>query len=181
MAEKSGAVAKVVELVSPIPIDECCRFLRAEMDGPLDIFGTRPVIGRIRGTKFRVRKRIWRWYTFFYTTPLAHTRLTADMTGRAGLTHISCRLSMHLLAKTFMAIWIGGFVLFGGGFLVVFLARLVFGPPQASADIWFVTVLFPIGALVLTVTVVATLQHLALVERQFLLDFVRDTLKANPS
>ena len=53
VAEKASADAKVVELLSPLPLEECHFLLEAAMDTPWpwDYFGSWLVAGRISGSK----------------------------------------------------------------------------------------------------------------------------------
>ncbi len=141
------------------------------MDNPFTIFGGRPVIGRIAGTKLRARKRIWYRNSF-------QTQLTADLAEQAGQTTIRCRFSMHPLVTAFMAVWFGGVVLTGSGTLVMSLVALAYAQSGAPPGTWL-GILIPTVMLVFAVGLLRFGRYLARDEQQFLLAFVRDTLGAN--
>ncbi len=151
----AAPVLSVVELVSPLSLTECRRLLRSEMDGPFAFRGKRPLIGWSWGTNWSVLKRIRGRNSF-------QTMLWATMTERNGQTHIYCRLHVSPFVVLFMAIWFG-----------IFAHGLYFAPPHpvSSRVLLMAMILFGIGLVSLGL-------YLARGERQFLIDFLCETLKA---
>jgi hypothetical protein len=172
VAKRSSADARVMEFVSPMPIDECCHLLRTEMDGPLRFFGSRPTVGRIHRTKLRARKRI------LYSNAW-QPRIIAEMTEQAGQTHISCRFSMRRLGVAALVIWCGFNILNGVGALIP-LPRLLTLPPFHGPAPISSAVIDPLWGFLSGYGVMRFGRFLARNERDFLLGFVGDTLKAKP-
>jgi hypothetical protein len=162
-------VSAVTELVSPLPLEECRRRLQEQMDGPMTLFGKRPVIGIISGTTLRARKRVAHRNSFY-------TRLVVKLRSDGNEMVVSCWFGMHPFVIAFMIVWFA-IALFGVGGLAIphLMARALDGRPGA----WF-ALLVPIGMLTFGAVLLGGGRYLARGERAFLTGFVRDALEAKP-
>jgi hypothetical protein len=166
----SSRVSKsATELILPCSIEEFCRRLTAKMDR--SFFGTRPVIGRIRGTLLTARKRIWYRNSF-------QTYLSAELSSHANQTLVRYSFSIHPFVRVFAAAWFVGVALFGGAILVRSLSLLMWAPARASGSMVGVGV--PILMLLFGAGCVAFGRWLARDEEAFLLTFVRTAGVAHP-
>jgi len=96
-----------IDLVSPLPRDECVRRLRDLTDGFWMIFGSRPLVGRVGESSFNLRKRI-RGRNSFQT--IARGIIQQD----SGHTRLRCQFGVHPAAVGFMILWFGALSFFGG-------------------------------------------------------------------
>jgi hypothetical protein len=97
-------ITSKVELLSPLPYDECMRRIREEVDRwP---FGARPMVGSLREGRIRVRQRIGYRNSF-------QTALTATFTAEGRNTRIRCRFGMHPFVTIFMIYWLSMVAWFG--------------------------------------------------------------------
>lgn len=165
--------ASVLHLVSPLPLEECCRRLQAAMDSPWVLFGSRPVIGSIAKGRLQASKRIQGRNSF-------QTRLTAELTAEGDRTLIRCQFGMHPFVRAFMALWLGGAVVTGLGWAGVSLVTLLTTSSDAHAGTWF-GLLAPIGPLMFGWGLLWLGRYMARSERDVLTAFVRDTLNTHQS
>src|ERR1700722_6206949 len=103
-----------VELIAPIPPAECAARLRAAIDlerFPLFCFewlwASKPTLGLVTDSGFRIRKRIWYGNAF-------QRFLTAAIRAEGNGTAISGRLAMHPFVQVFAVVWFAGVILIGG-------------------------------------------------------------------
>jgi hypothetical protein len=142
------------------------------MNAPLDVLAlaeARPLIGRIRGSRLRARKR-----TFWYRNSF-QTYLSAELVADGSETRIRCRFGMHPFVIAFSVVWLCAATSLCG------VALLHFGNSrQASPDAWpgiAVCLLLPAFGW----GIVCFGRYLARGEKQFLTDFIRQTLNAMPT
>ena len=171
MALNFSVESMKVELVSPLPIGEFCRLLRAKIGFPLAIFESRPVVGRVSGTSFYARKRIR------YQNPY-QTRLTAEMTDLAGQTHIRCCFAIHPLVRAFMILWLAISAISGVLILPVLLFNLATIRSEAPSETWL-SILISVGLPAFGFGQVRLGRYLARDERRFLIAFICETVEAN--
>lgn len=86
-------------VISPLPLDDYTRRLREQIDPWWKVFGSRPLIGRLKGNRLKVRKRIGYGNSF-------QTRLKADLSKYPGGTRIACRFGTHPFATGFLMVWL---------------------------------------------------------------------------
>jgi hypothetical protein len=129
------------------------------------IFGTRPVIGRIRGTRLTARKRIWYRNSF-------QTYLSAELTDHENQTLVRCGFSMHPFVIAFVAVWFAGAVFGGGTLFIQSLIRLISDPSRAPGSVWG-GLAVPVGLILFGAGLLAFGRWLACDEQAFLIDFVR--------
>lgn len=123
-----------VAVISPLPREECVRRLQEQVDPEGSVFGKRPVIGRVRETSLRLRKRVKGRNSF-------QTFLFARVSPAADRTRFDCRFGMHPAVVAFMAFWFGVLLVIGG------LAVSELGSLWAGADA--LPAGLPIGAFLL--------------------------------
>jgi hypothetical protein len=96
-----------IDLVAPLPRDECVRRLRDLTDGIWTIFGSRPLIGRIGETSFSVRMRLKNTKNSFQAC------LNGVLEQESRQTRLRCRFGLHPTVVAFMIFWMGGLLLAG--------------------------------------------------------------------
>jgi hypothetical protein len=123
-----------VTVISPLPREACVRRLQEQVDPDGSVFGKRLVIGRIRDTTLRLRRRIKGRNSF-------QTFLFARISPVAGHTRFECRFGMHPAVIAFMAFWFGALLVIGG------LAVAELGSLWAGSDAFPAGI--PVGAFLL--------------------------------
>ena len=161
-----------MELLSPLPLQECLERLKAAIDSPPALFGRWPVVGRVRGSALHARRRV-RYANHF------QTRLSAELEEQDGGTLIRCRFSIHPAVAVFTALWFGAAILIGGMIFFGSLAVLADASDGAGSGTWF-GLGIPVMLLAFGAGVVALGRYLARGERDVLLAFLRETLRAQP-
>ena len=154
MARGLGFGGVKAELVSPLPLSECCSRLRAAMSPSVRLLIAGPVIGSVIGMRFWARKHIGYRNSF-------QTYLSGELIEEGGQTRIRCRFLMHPFVIVFVAALLG-FALFKCLELAI-KGQLSIGPPT----------LFVLGF-----AVVCICRLFAQGEQQFLIDFLGQTLDA---
>lgn len=172
MFRRHGRSNKAVALISTSPLGTCCSQLNLKIDQPWTIMGDRPVIGRIYETKLWMRKRIR------YRNPF-QILLRARLFEQAGSTHIQCYFSMRPFVVIFLTMWFGGVLLLGGGVFLMCLAGLILAYQSMPAGTWM-GLLIPPWMVLFGFGIIQFGRYLARDERQFLLDFLCETLMARP-
>jgi hypothetical protein len=99
------------DLVSPLPLAECIRRLRAATDRAWAIAGKKPVLGFIGDSTIRLRRRS-------YYRQNSQCWLSGKFTEENGLTRLHCTAGMHPVMRTLLEYWIGA-VMLGGGYVFV--------------------------------------------------------------
>lgn len=147
-----------LEIVLPCSIEQACRRLAAKLDTSL--FGPRPVVGRLRGTRLTARKRIGYRNSF-------QTYLSADLIDLGNETLCRCRFSMHPLVIAFATVWFAIVVLAGGAVSIEALIRLGADRVPISG------LLVPVEMILGGAALLAFGRWLARDEAAFLIDFIR--------
>ncbi|HEY1385674.1 MAG TPA: hypothetical protein VGF43_18765 [Dongiaceae bacterium] len=156
------------ELVSPLSIIECTDRLRSATQSEWAIFGTRPVVGKVGEKSFRLRKRLKMSRNSF------QTYLSAKLSSEGMSTRLTCRFGMHPFVVVFMIVWFGGVTAGAIGSLVFGLRHYSSGTMPSAGP------LVPWGMVVFGIALVGVGRAMARGERQFLLDFLRETVDARP-
>jgi hypothetical protein len=160
-----------IDLLSPLPQDECCRRLSEAIDKPMTWFGKRPVIGRVDGLVLRASKRVPYRNSF-------QTELTAAFTRHDAGTRISCRFAMNQFVVVLMLSVLGVVSLV---FLLtlpsVILGLLALEPGN---EVQLPVLAIPAAMLVAICGIAAIGLTLAADERRFLIDFLCRTVDARP-
>jgi hypothetical protein len=168
VAGDSSDDLKPVELVSPLPLEECCRRLRAGMDETmLGVQLAFPVVGRIKEGKAAGTRRLsCSWSPEIYMRRQRNsfkTLLSADLIDQSGQTRIVCRFSMHPFVMLFTAFWFGIVLL---SIVGLSSSSVLVGP--------VVMIAFAFGLLRFG-------RYQSRDDREALLAFVRERLKAEPA
>jgi hypothetical protein len=153
----------VIELVTPMPLEECARRLR-------EALASGPVRGRFDGTRLIITKTISYRNSF-------QTRLVADLVEENRQTRIRCRFGMHPFVIVFMMMWLLILFLAGGG--AAFVSIFVFLTGSPSDDSW-ASGLIPGIMMMVGLGLLAVGRLIAGGEKEFLITFVRNTIKAEP-
>ena len=158
---------RAIELVSPLPPEECEARLReaTDRDGLLSWFGSRPVLGRVSGRSVRLRKRIGYRNSF-------QTFLTGSLEERDGSTVFRGQAGVHPLVTGFMAVWFGLLILLGGAAFVAGVGGLLGGRGHVLG------VIVPAVGLAFGVGLVWFGRWLARNEESFLVAFVAEVIAA---
>lgn len=160
-----------VTLISVLSRAECLDRLRAVTGESL--FGRslsdRPLAGRISDTSIRVRKR-----SEWMANPI-QIYLSGKMTEDGAGTRIACRFGWHPLVFLFTVIWFGFAMVIGGLVLLAALLGTAFLGPSESGSALLRGPMLVLGG---GVAFVLLGLFRASGERQFLLDFLRDTIDA---
>lgn len=166
--------SETINLTTDLSRTECVKRLTAQVDGNLRIFGTKPLVGRIRESSLRVARRI-RYRNSFQTW------LSANLIDAGGGTRLICRLALHPLVRIFMIVWFTGIILIGGliglGAGAGLMTTLLRGTGPLSPGPVLAT-LVPLGLLGFGLGLLKFSRYLARDERDFLVSFIKDTLAA---
>jgi hypothetical protein len=170
--------ADTIELISPLAPDACARLLGQAMDPPWRLFGVAEARGRVRGGRFRVRKRL-RFGNSLQTV------LFGAMRADGARTRIQCRFGVDPVAKFLLVAWFVAVALLGVVLAVLCARLLLAGPPAHAARVvgpgsWALPIAtaVPPVMLLLGYALARYGRWLARDERRFLIDFLRRTLLA---
>jgi hypothetical protein len=116
------------DLVSPLPLAECVRRLREATDSSFAIAGSKPVLGTVRETAVRLRRRS-------YYRQSSQCWLSGKFVEDGGLTRLHCTVGMHPVMRTLLEYWVGAVAL-AGGYVFLRSLRLFFNAHGALPDPW---------------------------------------------
>jgi hypothetical protein len=161
-----GQVMSDIELISPLPPEECESRLRAAIgrDGPLALFSSWPVVGRVSGRSVRLRKWVFHGNSF-------QTLLTGSFEEALGGAVFHGNAGMRPIVRTYMAVWFGGVVL---GWAVCLACALAW--PAGGGQLMALVV--PPLMLAGGVAMVRVGRWLARGEEQFLVAFMEEVIEA---
>jgi hypothetical protein len=166
-----GRIAPMAfDLISPLPLRECVRRLRAATDGAWSMRGTKPVQGTVRDTAVCLRKRM-------YNRNALQCWLSGKLTEENGHTRLHCAVGMHPLFRVFLEMWVSGVVVISGAVLIKNLRLWLDGQGPLSANEWLALgvplVMLGFGLLLLLFG-----DKLSTDEPTFLLEFLEHTIAA---
>jgi hypothetical protein len=164
-----AGIAMRFDLVSPLPLRECVRRLRAATDGIWAIGGSKPVQGTVRDTSIRLRKRI------DYRNSM-QCWLSATCVEDNGRTRLSCVVGLHPFVHRFLEIWIGAVLVISGAVLAKMI-RLWLGAGLLPQDLWL-GVGFPLVMAVFAALLLWFGDYLVRDEPEFLVEFLERTIDA---
>jgi len=170
--------ASRIQLLTPLTPAECASRLTASIDTErsalfsfVGMFGSRPVVGRVTESSFRIRKSIGYRNSF-------QSVLTATMRWEAGATVISGEVAMHPFVRVFMFIWFGGVILIGGTIFLAGIGSMISGSSSQQQKAWLGVVIPPV-MLAFGYGLIRFGRYLARHEASFLTDFLIRTLDAH--
>jgi hypothetical protein len=160
LATEGSMLYRYLDLISPLPRDECVRRLQAAI-GPDwifmgSLFTAKPCIGSVSETTLRLRVRI-RYRNSF------QTHLYATLADADGHTQLHCRFGTHPSVIVFMSIWFG----------FVVLAAIAMAIKASAAA--FV----PLGLFVFGAILVLVCRAVARDEQDQLIEFLETTIDAH--
>lgn len=157
------------DLLSPLPLTECVRRLRAATDGLWSIGGSKPVQGSVSETAIRLRKRI------HYRNSL-QCWLSAKLSEDNGQTRLHCTVGLHPFVRRFLEIWIG-IVFVVGLTMTMQTTWLWLRASPLSPNAWL-GVVFPLIMAGLAVVLLKFGNALAQDEPAYLIEFLARTIDA---
>lgn len=158
------------DLVSPLPVQECIRRLRAATDGGLSIAGTKPVLGTVGERSIRLRQR-----TLYRHT--AQVWLSGDFSEDGGETRLHCRLGMHPYFRTFLKYWTAVVMVVAGTFFV-HAARVWLTEPEAVSPHLWIGIVLPLLLCGFGVVLLKFGDQIPGEEPRFLIEFLERTIQA---
>jgi hypothetical protein len=156
-----------IDLVSPLPHEECVRRLREVTNNSWMIFGSRPLIGRVGKTSFNLRKRIRGWNSF-------QTCLFGTFEQDARQTRLRCWFGVHPAVVGFVIFWFGALTLFGGADVVNAIIH-----PSSSLAPWRMALAGPILMIAFGVALVIICRFGARHEKADMLKILATALSAH--
>jgi hypothetical protein len=110
--------AMTFDLLSPLPVAECVRRLRAATDGMWAIAGSKPVLGSVRDKAVRLRKRS-------YYRHSSQVWLSGKFAEENGQTLFHGTIGLHPTVRVVLEYWVAA-VLLGGGAVFIRTVRRLF-------------------------------------------------------
>jgi hypothetical protein len=164
-----------IDLYSRLSPSECVSRLAEAIDRQRVISftsaGSHPVIGRIHGFSFCLRKRNSYRNSF-------QTFLTGAFHPQGTGTRIQGVFAMHILARVFMSLWLGVIVVVGTIMSAIVLFTMFSGNSPHREGVWHVFVVPPV-MFMFGVAVMQFGRYLARDEARFLTDLLRQVLTAD--
>jgi hypothetical protein len=156
------------DLVSPLPLAECILRLRAATDSRFAIAGRKPVLGTVRDTTIRLRRR--RYYRHG-----AQCWLSGTFTEDGGRTRLHCTVGIHPLVRTFLEYWVVCIFL-GGGWVFVRTLRTYWAAQGPLPESLWLGLVVPPLLLGFGVIMLALSEHSFGDDPRFLIEFVARTI-----
>ena len=157
------------DLVSPLPLNECVRRLRAATDGMWSIGGSKSVQGSVSETAIRLRKRILYRNSF-------QCWLSAKLAEDNGQTRLYCTFGLHPFVLIFLEIWIG-IVSVISLTIAMQTAWLWLRGSSLSPNVWL-GIVFPLIMAGFAILLLKFGNSLAQDEPAFLIEFLERTINA---
>ena len=162
------------DLISPLPLAECIRRLRAATDSGFAIAGSKPVLGAVGDTSITLRRRSFYRHSAQYW-------LSGQFVETGGETRLHCTVGMHPFMRTLLDYWVGA-VMLGGGYVFLRAVRMFFAAHGALPDpwpdtLWLGLVLLPLF-LGFGIVLLVFGDQLSPDEPRFLVEFVARTIDA---
>jgi len=162
-------VAAVIILHSPLGVNECIRRLKHKADSPFNLFGNKPIIGGVSGTRFFARKRL---PLFFHNS--FQPRLTARLEEEAGGAVVYCSFALSPFVIGFLIFWVG---FMGGSVAIASLSEL--SRPSPSEGAWM-GVFAPVFMLVFMGVLTGASWWFSSNDKDFLIGIVSRTIEVKP-
>jgi hypothetical protein len=168
--------SKRIELSSPLTPAGCASRLREVIDiegvaTALFGLGSKPVIGKISESSFRLRRRIRYGNSF-------QIFLFATIRPKAGGTLISIGFAMHPFVRIFSVVWFAALTLIGGKIFLSTAWTTLFDRSGDSRDALGIAV--PLAMLGFGIALLRFGRYLARNDPRFLSDFLIEKLDAHP-
>jgi hypothetical protein len=167
---KADFAVTEIELLSPLPHEECIRRIREEVSW-LPV-GSGPMVGRVRKDHIVVCKRINGSNAF-------QTQLTATFIRKGQETRIYCQFGVRPSVAIFFVVWFTMIGLFAAAAVVSLFSALVHLGKGLGAGL--LGVLFTAALLGFGGALAHLSRHAARDEQAFLIDILQTKLDARPS
>jgi hypothetical protein len=164
------------ELVSPLPLAECVRRLRAATDGRWAIGGSKPVLGFVGDKSVRLRWREELRQGSFWASE-GSCWVSADFVEEFGWTRLHGRTGLHPMLRGVLEIWIGGVLVLGG--LVLFGTVRTYLSEGVTAEMLWLGIAFPLVLLTLGVILLFAADYFPADEPRFLIEFIARTIEGH--
>lgn len=161
MALKQWFGSETVVLNSSLPIDECVGRLRAAVV-------EKGVTGKIDENALSLRKALPDGVHNSF-----QTYLRAELETEGSMTRVTCRLGPHRFVVAFLVFWVCLALAIASAILWINLPALNAGDASSAISVAIPFMMMPMG-----VAVAVGGRRFARGERQFLLDFLRETIEA---
>jgi hypothetical protein len=125
------------DLVSPLPLAECIRRLRAATDSSFAIAGGKPVLGTVGETGIRLRRRSYYRHT-------SQCWLSGKFTEANGRTRLHCTVGMHPLVRILLKYWVVCIFVGGGAIFMHALRTLWAAQDPLPQSLWLGLVVPPL-------------------------------------
>ena len=159
------------DLVSPLPLAECVRRLKAATDRSWAVAGSKPVLGWVGDASLRLRQRT-------YYRHSSQCWLSGKFVDEGGQTRLRCSVGLHPFVRVFLEYWIGAVFLAGGAVFVRSLRLWCGAHEPLPPNLWLGLIVPPLmlgfGAIFL-----AFGNHFSRDESRFLVEFVQHTIDAH--
>jgi hypothetical protein len=172
-AATSGSIHRAIfgvtlELQSPLTPAQCLERLKQNTDSYWRLFGTKPVVGWVRGQKFSGLKRITYRNSF-------QTRILAIFHASGNGSQIILRFGAAPLVQIFVAIWLAGVLGIGGAAFTSGIIAYIRGDEPKNS---WMTLAIPLIMAAFGICLYKFGRWLAREEQAFLLTFIMTTLDA---
>ncbi|HEX4410058.1 MAG TPA: hypothetical protein VH206_14900 [Xanthobacteraceae bacterium] len=159
------------DLISPLPLRECVRRLRAAADRGWAVAGKKPVLGFIGETSIRLRRRVWNRGSF-------QCWLSAALSEDGSGTRLACSIGMHPYLRRFLEVWIGIVLVFAGAVLIKTI-RIAITDADALDPDWWLGIVVPLILLGFAFLLIKFGDYPGQEEPAFLVDFLARTIDAH--
>ena len=159
----------MMHLHSPLSVDECVQKLKADVDGPFALLGSKPVIGSVNERRALLRKRL---PVFTHNSFQPH--LSATFTRHGSGTSVYCKFVLHPFVLIFMTFWVSAVVFIGGTAAVVTIGEILKPNPPEGA---WVAIAVPPGMLAFAAALTYGGWMFSSSDKDFLLRFIERRLQ----
>jgi len=162
----------VIILHSPLTVDECIGRLQHQADSPFKLFGNKPIIGGVSGTRFFARKRL----PLFFRNSF-QPQLTARIEEEAGGAVVYCSFALSPFVIGFLIFWVGSVIFMGSSVAIASLSEL--SRPSPSGGAWM-GVFAPVIMLVFAGILTCAGWWFSSNDKDFLIGMVSRTIEVKP-
>jgi hypothetical protein len=167
MGLKQWLTGETIVLTSPLPIAVCVDRLRGAMADGVGSFPAAPVRGAVDENWLQLVKVLQKGSQNSF-----QTYLRATLRGESSTTRLACRIGPHPLVIVFTLIWLA-FAL-----AIAIVSTLLGLKSQVTGGAIQFGLVIPFLMIPMGIAILGFGRFMARNERQFLLDFLRDTIEA---
>jgi hypothetical protein len=164
------------EIVSPLPLAECVRRLRAATDGRWAVGGNKPVVGSVGDKSVRLRGRAEYRQGSFWAFE-GSCWVSGSFVEEFGWTRLRGRTGLHPMLRGVVEIWIGGVLVLGG--FVLFRTVRTYLSEGVTAEMLWLGIAFPLVLLTFGVILLIAGDYFPADEPRFLIEFIARTIEGH--